>query len=140
MDSTFEIESNYGKLIGENNKLQKLVTDMKLRWDICQVRLQLKNTTVMTASTSSKTCKTTWIIILNLRLLLLAHNQLESLPSLKKLSVKTFYRQETAVSQSVHCIWICFSLIKAAQKFHIMIPKKKAKLKKIISTWLSWQK
>ena len=39
MDSTFEIESNYGKLIGENNKLQKLVTDMKLRWDICQVIL-----------------------------------------------------------------------------------------------------
>ena len=28
MDSTFEIEPNYGKLIGENNKLQKLVTDM----------------------------------------------------------------------------------------------------------------
>ena len=38
MDLTFEIEPNYGKLIGENNKLQKLVTGMNLRWDICKVK------------------------------------------------------------------------------------------------------
>jgi len=70
----------------------------------------------------------------------LVHNQLESLLFLKKLSVKIFYRPETAVLQSVHCISICSSLIKTAQKYHIMTTQKRARLNKIISTWLSWLK
>ena len=48
MDSTFKIEENYGKLIGENNKLQKLVTDLNLRLNICQVKSYLKIATVLT--------------------------------------------------------------------------------------------
>merc|ERR1719259_1252723 len=37
MDSNFKIESNYGRIIAENNKLQKLVTDLNLRLNICQI-------------------------------------------------------------------------------------------------------
>ena len=37
MDSSFEIEGNYGELISENNKLKKLVTELDLELDICQV-------------------------------------------------------------------------------------------------------
>ena len=37
MDSKFEIEGSYGELISENNKLQKLATDLKLKLDVCQV-------------------------------------------------------------------------------------------------------
>ena len=89
MDSTFEIGSNYGKLIGENNKLQRLVTDLNLELNPCQVKshLQLKFST-------SRELENKKFEYRYLRLLLLAHNQLESLPFLKRLSVKTFYRQE----------------------------------------------
>ena len=62
MDSTFKIEENYGKLIGENNKLQKLVTDLNLRLNICQVRLYLKIATVLKASICLKTTLNTDLI------------------------------------------------------------------------------
>ena len=134
MDSTFKIEENYGKLIGENNKLQKLVTDLNLRLNICQVKSYFKIATVLIVLKHRLNFYYSDPLRLNLRLLLLVHNQLESLPFLKKLSVKIFYRPETAVLQSVHCISICSSLIKTAQKFHIMTTQKRARLNKIIST------
>ena len=120
MDSTFEIESNYGKLIGENNKLQKLVTDMKLRWDICQV--------ILTVDLFDKKYGNNTNL---LKIVVIGSQSAGKSSVLEKIVGKNFYRPETAVSQSVHCISICFSLIKAAQKFHIMIPKKKPRLKNL---------
>ena len=42
MDSSFEIGSDYGELIRENNKLQKLVTDLNLQLNPCQVKFHLQ--------------------------------------------------------------------------------------------------
>ena len=41
MDSTFEIDPDYGMLIGENNKLQRLDTDLNLQLNPCQVKFHL---------------------------------------------------------------------------------------------------
>ena len=47
MDSSFEIGSDYGELIRENNKLQKLVTDLNLELNPCQVKFHFKMTVLI---------------------------------------------------------------------------------------------